>query len=258
MFYKRKSKGFSKALLEPRGEALSVRESKSELLSSLGRTTLGYSPSSVDEEKKEPYESLSSKDLLKTAVMNRQLFKLMSGHKKFPVVIHAQSTLSADGSGILRGFIPFDPVLLSSGDYTSFATLFDQVRLLEAEVCFVPVLNADHANTASGSSVVQAVRAIMAGVDRNAINTTTTSYLEVLRLDGAQMLTRTTAETGGVTIIRYRNIARPPCSTAVPSTIDPPAGCVGMVRYASAATLTASAVYFDIVIKLKLEFSNRV
>jgi hypothetical protein len=224
-----------------------------------------YSPASYvrisesgDEEKKEmPSHDLSTKEIIKQALMTREVFRLAAGHRSFPQVIHAQSSLAADGSGVFRGFIPFDPILLSSGDYNSFASLFDEVTLSHAEIRFVPVLNAVHASTASGSAVTQVVRSIMAGVDRNAINTTTSSYLEVLRLDGAQNLNRTTAEDDCSSIIRYK-AKRPYCSTAVPSTIDPPAGCVGMVRYAAAAALTASAVYYDIVIKLRLVFRNRV
>lgn len=217
-------------------------------------------PESVlTEDNVSPLPGFTFRDLIKVVTMGRETFRLMSGNKPFYQTIHAQSSLSSDGAGVLRGFIPFDPVLLSSADYVSFASLFDEVKLVTAEVGFIPVANASHASTNSGSAVTLVIRSIMAGVDRNAISTSTSSYIEVLRLDGAQELKRTTADTGGVGIISYsppRN--RPYASTAVPATIDPPAGCVGMVRYAAATAVTVSQVYYDIVVKLKIVLRNRV
>ena len=245
------------------GSVLDVGPARLTRMTDRTDTNREYSPvgfvsvSESDVDEKKPHDVSLIEDSKKAYTLARETFRLMAGHKKFPQIINAQSSLAADGSGVFRGFIPFDPILLSSPDYAQFANLFDEVTLTHAEVRFIPILSAIHASTSSGSSVTQVVRSIMAGVDRNAYSTSTTSYLEVLRLDGSQCLNRTTAEDAGLSIIRYKG-NRPYASTAVPTTLDPPTGCVGVVRYAAASTLTASAVYFDIIVKLRLVFRNRV
>lgn len=185
-----------------------------------------------------------------------EMFRLAIGSQTMDFVLHLKTTLASDGSGVLRGFIPLDPSLGSYVDYPSVAALFDEVKLIESVCQFYPLLSATSASGAGPTTAI--TNAVFAGYDRDAYNTSTASSDQVFRLDGSEAIVTLHGD-NLVNTIRWKvPSTRDFCSTAVPTTIDPPAGCCGVIRYGANTTVSNSTTYYTVGIKNKYRFRNRV
>jgi hypothetical protein len=164
------------------------------------------------------------------------------------------TTLSSSAGGVLTGFIPFDPATITYNEYASLGALFDEVKLDRVSSLWQPLVGA----TGVVGTTVQIFNTFQVGVDRDAINTATASYSQVLRLDGSVAVARVVADNLPIKTSYVAPPGRLYASTAVPSTINPPSGAVGMFRYATNAGVTASRDYYIVVTKATMWFRNRV
>lgn len=184
------------------------------------------------------------------------MFRAALGARTMDFQLHIKGSLSSDGSGVYRGFIPLDPSIGVYLEYSSLASIFDEVKLISAEVQMVPVLSSSGSEGATPSYRIHTD--VIGGFDRNSINTTTASSDQVVRLDGSQSMTVLRGD-NQCQIFRWRTPKdRGYCSTAVPSTIDPPAGCAGLFRYAAVSTVSLNQNYHLYTVKTVLRFRNRV
>jgi hypothetical protein len=183
-------------------------------------------------------------------------FRLAIGDQTLDFVAHLKGSLASDGSGVLRGFIPMDPSLGVYLEYGSLSSLFDEVKLIESEVQLLPALSASGSQGAAPTFNIH--NTLYAAFDRDAYNTSTASSDQVFRTDGSQCMSMLHGD-NLPTIIRWQvDPRRGYCSTAVPTTIDPPAGCCGVLRYAAISTVSLSTTYYFYGVKNRYRFRNRV
>lgn len=187
----------------------------------------------------------------------RDSVRMAAGSKPFDFICTFASVLTSSAGGILQGFIPFDPNTIVYNEYGSLGALFDEVKLVHAEIQFVPLISAAGTVNVAGVATPKIFNHFVCGVDRDAINTATASTTQVLRLDGSLSMTNIAAD-NLPSVIKYKPKGLGYCTTAVSATINPPAGCVGLVRYACLSTVSTSTDYYRYVVKAKLRFRNRV
>jgi hypothetical protein len=171
----------------------------------------------------------------------------------------ANTTIGASSSGAILQAISISPAVASYGEYSSLASIFDEIRLVTAEMELIPAANSDGLSLVSTGTALP-LTAIACGVDYTNITSAPTGYNNVLRLPWSANVARTSDDLTGSRV--FKMIAPkslPFARVANPAIQDPVAGCVGAFMVAGSGTaFTPNAIYYTVTLRCVVELRNRI
>lgn len=106
-----------------------------ETKSSTGKKTVTVTELDTDSDEQSDESKLQS--TIKKLFLSKQFLKMTKGSGTITTSMVLLNTLTMNGSGAYLSYIPMDPS--SATEWSSFATLFDEFRILHASVDFQPI-----------------------------------------------------------------------------------------------------------------------
>ena len=167
------------------------------------------------------------------------------------------STVGTNGTGFLRQAVSCNPPTASCPEWSALASLFDEVRLLSAQLHFIPLVGTDGTLLSSTGSKLS-TQPVACAFDYDNSTTAPASYATVIRLARSGQVARTIGDQSGKVTFKAkipedRLFAR----TASSYTPDPPSGCVGAFVIDNANALAVSTTFYHITLRLTVVLRNR-
>jgi hypothetical protein len=160
-----------------------------------------------------------------------------------------QIALGTTGAGALLMNISFDPNITSFNEWSTISLLFDEVRVIAAEVNLTSCLT-------STSTLI--CNPWFIGPQQDFINTNPPNVDAVYRLSGVKVFSPVCTTGKPAVMVRlHLPSSRPFCTTSAPSESTPPSGCAGGFWVCSSAASTAATQYYLAQLDCIYEFRMR-
>jgi hypothetical protein len=167
------------------------------------------------------------------------------------------------GTGTLTSIfttLAISPAVVSYAEWPALSALFDEVRLVRAQLEFTPLVGSDGQSLTASTATKVPVTLAICGANHDNISTAPTGIAAVGRLAGSQQVIRCVGDTTAQSIFTLRRgkslgYAR----TATPAVLDPPAGVLGSFDLATdSGALAMNTVYWRNTLRLTITLRNRV
>jgi len=202
-------------------------------------------------------------DEKKGMLYDQDVLKAMRGMfpagKEYRFDMFANTSVGTGSVATILTALAISPAVVSYQEWTALASLFDEVRLVRAQLEFIPCVGSDGQNLLSSTAAKLPVTAIVCGANHNNISTLPASFVAVARLAKAAQVIRTVGDTRGQSIFTLKpgkglGWAR----TVTPAVIDPPAGVLGSFDLATdSASLSMNVVYYRNMLRCVVSLRNR-
>jgi len=196
---------------------------------------------------------------LTTIFAARSFLRGSFGSQTYRFVLTASTALTSTGAGSFLLFIPLSPAVNSYYEWPALSALFDECKLVKAELTIRPNVGSNGQNLGSAALAFVLVNDVWAGYDCQNINTAPASYASVLRLQGSKPLQRVAGEQP----LKAQMIVRPPkghlwATTAVPAVQSPPSGILGSYSFGNASVMSINTSYYSTVLKVTCDLRCRI
>jgi len=210
-------------------------------------------------------QSTSFLDEKKAQIFDADVVAAMRGlfpaGKAYSFDMFASTQVGTGASAFVNQALAISPAVVTYSEWASLASLFDEVRLMKAQVLFIPMVGSDGQNLSSATAAKTLMSAFICGANHDNISTSPASYAAVGRLAKSANVVRCIGDTSGQSSVFHLKAlsglgwAR----TVTPAVQDPPAGILGSFDLASDTTssLSVTTVYYKNVLRTTVWLRNR-
>jgi hypothetical protein len=179
--------------------------------------------------------------------------------KVYKFDMFANTSIGTAAVGIILQSLSISPAVVSYAEWATLSALFDECKLVRAQLEFIPLIGSDGQNLSSTTATNLQQSTFICGLNYTNISTAPASFAAVGRLAHSSQVIRTIADSNGQSVFTM-HAARslPYARVAVPAVSDPPAGMLGSFDVATDVnTLTPTTTYYRNILRTTVALRMR-